>query len=240
MSSENALPLSQCRVVVTSLSRLLCLLCGLFAGTASAFQVTPTPQEPPQEIIDAVDSSVEANTMTGVSTLSNGDPFTWIAEDSSVLAINEAIRYRLYTYQFSEDVDSCGVYGIRASIVITANGPDIGVNDNVFLAILDADEGAAAQSYQSPASIGASTVLEQTIGSSAAGLAGGVYIAYGATTFQRPDISSGYTFSAPTVEVLTDLSSCPAAPVPALGSLQLVLLSFSLSILSVLYLRRRK
>ncbi|MEZ5571228.1 MAG: hypothetical protein R3E64_04315 [Halioglobus sp.] len=100
------------------------------------------------------------------------------------------------------------------------------------------------QTYASPALIGASSVLEQTIGSSVAGLAGGVYIVFGATTFQRPDISSGYTFSAPTVEVLTDFSSCQsgpsAAPVPALSSLQLLLLSFSLSIVVAFYLRHRQ
>ncbi|MEZ5571227.1 MAG: hypothetical protein R3E64_04310 [Halioglobus sp.] len=72
---------------------MLALVCGLSVGAAAAFEVTPAPQDPPQEIIDALDASVEANTMSGVSTLSNGDPFTWVAEDVSVLAVDEDVRY---------------------------------------------------------------------------------------------------------------------------------------------------
>ncbi len=182
-------------------------------GVAGALEVTPSPTPPEQLLLDAVAESVAANTGTGVSAVDNGDPFTWVGEDADVLQVGQGIRYRLYSYAFSAELDPCGTYGVRTTMGVTADGPDVGVGDNVFFAMLDAADGSAVATSASPAGVGASTTVGATMSSSAEGLAGGVTILYGATTFQQPDISSGYTFDPPQVEVLEDLSGCdPAGP----------------------------
>ncbi|MFN7149673.1 MAG: hypothetical protein ACK4V6_09350 [Microthrixaceae bacterium] len=149
-----------------------------------------------------------ANTGTGVSAVDNGNASTWVGEDADVLEVGQGIRYRLYNYTFSADLDPCGTYGVRTTMGVTADGPDVGINDNLFFAMFDGEDGSAVATSASPSGVGASSTVGATMASSAAGLSGGVLILYGATTFQQPDISSGYTFGAPDVEVLEDLSAC--------------------------------
>lgn len=196
---------------------------GVAAGVA-AFGLSGTPagallgeveleaRSAPQALIDLIDDAVETNIGAPISTVDNGHPTAWVGEDVDVvLAPAEMARYRLSAYDLSYDAVDCAEYSIEVTLDVRADGPDIGAGDNLFLGVLDADENPVdGSSYASPGVVGGT--IQMSVGGDvpAEVLREGVTLGYGATTAQRatPKISSGYTISPPTVDLVEDLAGC--------------------------------
>ncbi len=185
------------------------------ASGAEPIEVDPQPRPAPAQLIELVDSAVEANVGAGASSLNNDGPTTWVAEEASVLEPDEVLRYRFYSYVFSASLEGCSEADLRVEMDVTADGPDVGLNDNMFFGVLDGDDGFGGGSTVGPGDVGDTATLEASFRSTAAGVEDGVIIFYGATTFQRPDTSSGYSFGPPRVELVADDATCPPAPTPA-------------------------
>ncbi|MCO5320045.1 MAG: hypothetical protein M9922_01440 [Microthrixaceae bacterium] len=177
-------------------------------GTDAMTVQSVTPGPAVSGLVDAVDESVENNIGEPVLTLNNDNPTTWLATDGSNLSAGEQMRYPVYSYELLAESNECASYDLQVTMEVTLNGPDVGLNDNMFLFLVGDDDAFGGSSHAGPASVGSTTEMEASLQLTGAQMAEPVTILYGATTYQTPGIQTGYTLGEPTVDLTEDLAEC--------------------------------
>ena len=86
-----------------------------------------------------------------------------MAEDASALEPDEVLRYRFYSYVFSASLEGCSEADLRVEMDVTADGPDVGLNDNLFFGVIDGDGEFGGGSTVGPGDVGGTATLSAAL-----------------------------------------------------------------------------